>query len=228
MQKDIKEAVKEVILFLDIDGVLHPLGGNHLPVGTPVEALLHREELGNGFLVEELQENSKDKKFDSYTALSGEFCEKNLQCLQRLVVEAGQKSRNKEEVEVHIVLISTWREKPWSLECAKRELAKYGLEIQDATPILAGADVRQRPAEIALWLENKAYSKSRSRSFSYVVLDDADLVSYMPEHVDVAVPSQPSIEKERFLRVDMAFGLTDADVDKALRILEKPVAGSVF
>ncbi len=343
-------------IFLDVDGVLHALGANHLPVGTPVEALLARDDLATELACNTLSDLATEatedcnvtrfagdpaeggkrtvdddqtrRTYEAYTALPGEFCAVNLQRLQRLVREASGMSgvpkkdavpensdivskenkaatqsvvvkketaalqsdvakKDKAAIQsdvqesVRIVITSTWREKPWSFQCVDRELAKYGLEIFGATPILAGADVRKRPREVALWLETNLsktltycneYSsfsvsgvgsaiaagarnvshniKSQSgrhlfqavqndnntklpqndtntklihsdrqaddELFSYVVLDDADLVAYSREQ-------SPCFDLDRFVRVDMERGLTDENVEMALKILREPV-----
>lgn len=143
-----KSEARRRIVFLDVDGVLHPLGPNHLPIGVPVEALLERED---------------GKNVAGWPSFHPhEFSPQNMRCLVALVREADS---------IEIVLTSTWREQESSLATVRSELGKHSLRVRDTTPIHAGGDVRGRGNEIAEWLAKQ----ERECELKYVILDDAEL-----------------------------------------------------
>eukprot|EP00392_Amoebophrya_sp_AT5.2_P019125 g19855.t1 len=199
-----KSEARRRILFLDVDGVLHPLGPNHLPIGVPVEALLERED---------------GKNVAGWPSFHPhEFTLQNMRCLVALVREADRRSAPvgfecSESVShpardsIEIVLTSTWREQESSLATVRSELGKHSLRVRDTTPIHAGGDVRGRGNEIAEWLAKQ----ERECELKYVILDDAELTFEAEDRRSMA---------EHFVRVDKATGLTMEHVEAARRILD--------
>ncbi|CAD7922677.1 unnamed protein product [Amoebophrya sp. A120] len=205
MSADIKDASMSSprsILFLDVDGVLHPLGENHLPVGATAAELIHRDENlqeswpvleGKELLATHLERLAKIVRLDDIDAA---------RCGKRTRTSStGAPTTSVQHQRVEIVLTSTWREKPGSLNCVRKALEQFSLKIADVTPIHSGGNVLSRPGEIEAWLA--ANRVDLGRDF-VVIVDDADL-----KFADEALEA-------RFLKIEKATGLTDADVEKAL------------
>jgi hypothetical protein len=120
--------------------------------------------------------------------------------LDRLVARSGAK----------VVVSSTWRLR-YSLAELRGKLAENGFtgEVLDCTPELPAGAVPAwclfpRCDEIRAWLAMLPQAPAR-----FVILDDADL-----ELEELAELSAS------FVRTDVAVGLLDEDVERALRILE--------
>lgn len=98
------------VVFLDVDGVLHPLAANSLPVDADVEELCARG-------VEELEaEKAADSSFITRT-MPYEFVKPCMTALQVLIEQTG----------AVIVLSSTWREVAGSRMAVTARLADYGI-----------------------------------------------------------------------------------------------------
>lgn len=117
----------------------------------------------------------------------------NVKALNRLIKHGGAK----------VVISSSWR-LIFNQEGMQDVLDKNGVkcEVISMTPDLAGR--RQRGDEITKWLQDNICNMSIE---SYVVLDDST-------DMDAVV--------DRFVNTSPDEGLTEADVDKALRILQTP------
>ena len=115
------------IIFLDVDGVLHPLNEKHLPKGVPLSALVERGENDEcGFPV-----------------LEGEFIERCMYALKKIVDGSG----------ADIVLSSTWREDKCGRDAVNEQLEKYGIKPAIGyTPMLSGCFDRRRAKEIFSWI----------------------------------------------------------------------------
>lgn len=163
-----------VVVFLDVDGVCHPLGPNGLPLHAAVADVMARGE-------------APEPPCDGIApVVKGEF---DVECMQplRCAIEASGAS---------LVISSTWRETAPQARAVVRALAAHGIAAPvGATPrisVLAGG----RPAEILDWV-------SRHRPRAWAAVDDVDLTSVvrdtMPRlharnfiHTDAAVGFTPA------------------------------------
>ena len=147
------------LVFLDVDGVLHPLVDN-VVVGADMAELNHRaDEYSRG-------------TFTEFPTFPGEFLPSCLAALNRLVTESL----------AEIVLTSTWRLDPLQGAAVDRELATAGIppcigrtpDIGMFGAVRNGHDARSRRAvEIQCWLEaNHLFGEE---GVSWVVLDDQDI-----------------------------------------------------
>ena len=93
-----------------------------------------------------------------------------------------------------IVVSSAWRQIPTAYGHLLEWLSKFGLAVFDKTPYVGGC----RGDDITAWFNRNP------GEYSYVILDDDD---DMDGHMD------------RLIRTDFDQGLTDDDVEKALRKL---------
>lgn len=141
------------ILFLDVDGVLHPLGKNFLPCYAYLEDLVARTDSDLMY--------GDDIGYVS-PFVHGEFCEPNMSALRYIV----QKIPN-----IKIVLSSTWRETSCQRAAVLREMKKNGVfpaadqDFCGFTPVLG-----ERHVEILTWLE-----KFAALNTIWVALDDTKL-----------------------------------------------------
>ena len=98
------------VIFLDVDGVLHPLAANSLPVGANVDEMCARG-------VEELEaEQASDASFVTRT-MPYEFVHPCMAALQTLI----------QKTNAVVVLSSTWREVAGSRMAVAARLADYGI-----------------------------------------------------------------------------------------------------
>lgn len=98
-----------------------------------------------------------------------------------------------------VVLSSSWREDEDAVWRAEQQLARYGVEIVDQTPLF-GRNAR-RDDEINAWLDQ------HPEVTNYVILDDTPMVTSRLEHHQV--------------RTTMARGLLRRHADLAIEILNR-------
>ncbi len=136
------------IIFLDVDGVLHPLNEKHLPRDACLSDLVARAD-------EQEYPNLPTR------VCLGEFCSPNLSALRLLVASTG----------ADIVLSSTWRQTAGGRMAVSEQLVKHGVTsrpIDAFTPVL----VSGRASEVEAYVERHAMEAS-----PFIVLDDEDLTS---------------------------------------------------
>ena len=141
-------------IFLDVDGVLHPLGSNHLPSKAKKEDIFKRCEL-------DLQHGEEE----GYVSLpiDGEFCLENMIHLKRIV----------EKTSACIVLSSTWRETDYGTNAVKYQLNLYkigGDNIIVGKTTILGIGTQNRAKEICKYLKDH-----HNEIESYICFDDAEL-----------------------------------------------------
>ena len=136
------------VLFLDVDGVLHPLGPTGAPLLATSEALLQRADDEASIIGDE----------HTAAVVHGEFIAPCTSQLARIVAETG----------CRIVLSTTWRETAPQRRAVDVQLVAAGCPPScDCTPrlsVLRGG----RPAEILAYVREHAVT-------SWVALDDVDL-----------------------------------------------------
>lgn len=192
-------------LFLDVDGVLHPLNEKHLPAEADYEHILARGQ-GSG--------NTIDPETGVKTAivLDGEFLPRCMRALKRIHDDAG--------IPIKIVLSSTWRETPEGRHAVNKQLKTVGLpRVHGYTPMLSATPGPCRRArEIWQWLRDNGDNAKVSPETKFVVLDDADLVEAETSYGDTT----PGLAlAPYFVRVNKSIGLNDAHVAAALEILSQ-------
>ena len=148
-----------MVIFLDVDGVLHPLNEKHLPKLAKLDDLVARADSD--------MERGEEPSYTS-PPVEGEFLEENMHHLCHIVSTTSAK----------IVLSSTWRETRCGQAAVAFQLAKHGIStpIIGCTPIL-GMGTQNRVKEIEEFLNQNQNVKR------YVCLDDADLTGWaQPGH----------------------------------------------
>ena len=135
------------VIFLDVDGVLHPLAKNHLPLHASEEDLMRRADAEM-----HMQSADRDRVGE---AVAGEFWPPCMRPLADAVKRSG----------AEIVLSSTWRETLPQRRCVSKKLAEYGLDFKEFTPTVFGG----RENEILEWLSTR---DARRR---WIAVDDLDL-----------------------------------------------------
>eukprot|EP00520_Triparma_pacifica_P010943 CAMPEP_0118639140 /NCGR_PEP_ID=MMETSP0785-20121206/4066_1 /TAXON_ID=91992 /ORGANISM="Bolidomonas pacifica, Strain CCMP 1866" /LENGTH=216 /DNA_ID=CAMNT_0006530451 /DNA_START=78 /DNA_END=725 /DNA_ORIENTATION=+ len=135
------------LIFLDVDGVLHPLTEKHFPVGADVSDLVDRAD-----------EDSADvEDVGTSRICKGEF---HAQCMQNL----------KEAVErtgARIVLSTTWRESGRGRRAVDSKLNEYG--IPEHIGCTSSLGYQGRGKEILEFI------KGRNVETNWVAIDDMDL-----------------------------------------------------
>jgi hypothetical protein len=181
-------------VFLDVDGVLHPLTAKSLPVGADLDELCARAD-------EQMDDaNQRDPRYVT-RILPQEFRPECLAELKRLV--GGALAR--------IVLSSTWRLQGCDRRAVERRLVAAGVVPPSSCPLACtpslGAHTGRgaRGREIRAWLDRRAASDA-----AYVVLDDVP-----NEVLDGGVP------RDRLVSVDPRTGLDRARADLALERITK-------
>eukprot|EP00928_Gymnodinium_smaydae_P067179 TRINITY_DN50114_c0_g1_i2.p1 TRINITY_DN50114_c0_g1~~TRINITY_DN50114_c0_g1_i2.p1 ORF type:complete len:189 (+),score=35.85 TRINITY_DN50114_c0_g1_i2:288-854(+) len=124
----------------------------------------------------------------------GMFHEACMQRLKRLVNDAS----------ATVVLSSSWRLIPPQLERARAQLKEFGIGIHDCTSQRIGSV--SRVDEICEWVQEHIAEVA-----SFAALDDTDL-------------SDHGILGAHFVQTDENSGISDADVEKGLSVLQNKVA----
>lgn len=167
------------VIFLDVDGVLHPLSPKGLPDGATLEELVARQDHEDA--------HAADPLYVAET-LPSEFKADRLALLKRLVDATGAK----------IVLSSTWRETRSQTLAVNARLLDAGIAgIIGQTPQLPykpASPMNRRGHEIMAWV-----TEHRERITGFVVLDDSEFSLGSPaldrQHfprVDPALALQPA------------------------------------
>ena len=184
-------------IFLDVDGVLHPMGTNYLPL---------KGNFREGVARAEAEAENASKPGYVYPICAGEFLQDNMAALKAVVDATG----------ASIVLSSTWRESDYSAAAVARKLAEHGIP-----PFVSCTPARQhvcgparRGAECAAWLLE--HGREGGGPVSFVVVDDGELTLGSPE-----------LDAAHFVRTKMDVGLTPADADRIIELLRVPVPSDV-
>jgi hypothetical protein len=159
------------VIFLDVDGVCHPLAPSGHALFADMKALTLRAE-------QEL-----DLPEDAEGAVvPGEFTDDCMRALSGCIGQLGS---------VRIVLSSTWRETAPQRRAVNRQLRLHGLpEAVGCTPISGGG----RAAEILSWVE-----QSSPRPVRWVAIDDHELV--LPDGCFVRTDPAKGFTEQDALRV---------------------------
>ena len=149
----------ERFIFLDVDGVLHPLNEKQLPALVKQDDLFKRVQ----------EEDELGESLKTLDVLEGEFMPDIMLRLSKLIKEVSKNG------EVTIVLSSTWRESLPRRKAVNSKLKEFGIpQFSSITPILQLQYRCQRAHEIVAWLcANQQQTQSK---FRFVILDDSDLV----------------------------------------------------
>ena len=172
------------LVFLDVDGVCHPLKSNGLPLHASLEALTRRTD-------DDLELSDDDPNAIG-GVVEGEFLEENMRRLAELVHAVG----------AHIVLSSTWRETAIQRRAIDAQLRRFGMPSHvGCTPRLPTIGGGGRHAEIMAWVaehcadgDEAAAHRSRHRR-CWVAIDDLDLKDHTRSH---------------FVKTDLTVGLDEA------------------
>jgi hypothetical protein len=187
-----QSAVEERFIFLDVDGVLHPIG--EPPFLTPLEA--DWDDVTNR--ADESIANADDPQHVTRVC-KGEFTAPCMAALQRAVVTA----------DASIILSTTWRRSPADRRAVLQQLQPYGLDTRVVGDTPHGG---ARGHECRMWLDEYCVQRQDGnalRSVSFVVLDDDE----------EGVLAGPHISASRFVCTKRADGMTEADADRAISIL---------
>lgn len=118
----------------------------------------------------------------------------------------GQLNRIIEATGALIVVSSTWRKTNTPNAAMRERLGRWGVRgtVIGTTPVLHGDEYayRRRGCEIQQWIET-----ARMPVTSFVILDDDSDMAHL---------------RHRLVQTTMAHGLTSADADRAIAILNAP------
>eukprot|EP01063_Lacrimia_lanifica_P001226 TRINITY_DN10588_c0_g1_i1.p1 TRINITY_DN10588_c0_g1~~TRINITY_DN10588_c0_g1_i1.p1 ORF type:complete len:283 (+),score=58.26 TRINITY_DN10588_c0_g1_i1:96-851(+) len=245
----------DVIVFLDVDGVLHPLAENHLPRDACVEALCAR--------VDEETARSDEEPLYDYGVVDGEFTEENMACLTAVFARVPQ---------ARVVLTTTWRERPWGKKAVVTQLRGVGLPPSALRVVGEAEDSEARRRREALpyvishddedgeelrFREIPPYDfpddSSKDEYYTRFNVDatptlypsrrGAEIAAYLAGRVSAggagvryAIIDDAELEFKgaaaplapHFVHVDPRRGLTDADVDRVVGLLGVPGAVPVL
>ena len=217
------------LVFLDVDGVLHPLSERGLPAEADVDDLVRRAD-----------EEDALPAGAPLRVCAGEFLPRCLAVLRRVVDEAG----------ADIVLSSTWRESPHGVLAVNAQLAQHRMRpVLGATPILPQLHRCRRAQEIHAFL---CSAEAARGGCSFVVLDDDDVLGDEARRAareaaerdrdagdagDAAAAREAleqlaevdrivGVVRPHFVRVDWRTGLTEDDGVRALNVLLREPGGS--
>ncbi|KAJ1489873.1 hypothetical protein T484DRAFT_1885069 [Baffinella frigidus] len=164
------------VLFLDVDGVLHPLNGKSLPSLATLEDLSARAD-------DDIADTD-----DSGTgeAVDGEFVDsEEFPCMSAFASVVRQ-------TQARIVLSSTWRETARGRRCVDAQLERQGMPASiGCTPRFNGG----RPKEILAWV-----AKHRLTG-GWVAVDDLDMGGKLPPGHFVKTDPRRGFTKEDGARV---------------------------
>ena len=193
----------ERFIFLDVDGVLHPLNEKQLPALVKPEDLFKRVQ----------EEDELGESLKTLDVLEGEFMPDIMLRLSKLIKEVSKNG------EVTIVLSSTWRESLPRREAVNSKLKEFGIpQFSSITPILQLQYRCQRAHEIVTWLcANQQQTQSK---FRFVILDDSDLVDKEGVNKHEKDLAAAFIEPY-FVRCEKSIGLTENDCGRAIEVLNK-------
>ena len=196
-------------IFLDVDGVLHPLNEKQLPALVKKEDLFQRVQ----------EEDELGERLKTSDVLEGEFIPEIMLRLSKLIKEMSKNG------DVNIVLSSTWRESLPRRKAVNSKLKEFGIpQFSSITPILQLQYRCQRAYEIVTWLcTNRQQTQS---NFRFVILDDSDLLDkegVSRGEKDLAA----AFIEPYFVRCEKSVGLTENDCVRAIEILNK-TDGIVF
>ena len=104
-----------------------------------------------------------------------------------------------------IVVSSTWRLRPETMERLRVYLEMVGLDILDVTPDLESSGRGDRVDEILLW-KTEAVAQRRLKVAAWLAIDDMDLQRM-----------NARITEQNLVRTDDAEGLTEAIATEAIR-----------
>ena len=203
-------------MFLDVDGVLHPLNEKHLPADANYDEIIARGE-GPGTEVDPVS------GLKVSTVLKGEFLPRCMSILKKICDGAAPFS-------VQIILSSTWRETLEGTRAVNKQLQLAGLNpVSGCTPLLSTEPGPCRRArEILQWLKEHApnapdrYENGGIQAVlqnpltRFVVIDDDDVIGAETPFGDT---SPGSSLKPFFVRVDKSTGLVEDHAVAALNIL---------
>ena len=180
---------------LDVDGVLHPLGANGLPVNAKLDDLLERAD-----------NDLEDDGSCVFRAVAGEFEPHCMAELARAVAKTG----------AQIVLSTTWRETPPQRRAVDRKLQEFSIPASvDVTPrlsVLRGG----RAAEILAW------AAAQPAGTRWVALDDIEL-DHPPVPGTGRSVVDGVLQPANFIHINARTGVTVVDADRLIALLE-PVA----
>lgn len=196
-----QQSILKKILFLDIDGVLHPLTSSSLPLHASLTDLVARVDL-------DLQHGDEEEYMSP--TVSGEFMPLNMAHLSRIIKETN----------AEIVLSSTWRTTNYQYRAAVYQLKCHGVcqGIYECTPQL-GMGQSCREQEISLYLQRVTIANP-SVEYRYCCIDDAELCwnsSHVSDNEECVFQFNPLC----FVRCDSATGITEDDARKVIKILNK-------
>ena len=180
------------IVFLDIDGVLHPVGDNNLPLYASLEDLVARTD-------SDLDCDDTDPNYIS-PPVKGEFVQENMRAFKHLI----------EVTRPSIVLSTTWRTKVYSIRAIERQLKEHGISapIVGCTPMM-DSSLCNREDEICSYIrDNQCHIKS------YCILDDMELAeSRNSDRVG-------AFDADKFVKCDPKKGFTMDGAERAISILK--------
>jgi hypothetical protein len=188
------EALVGNVIFLDVDGVLHPLDGRAYPAGCRFDELVAR---GEEEMKHEVDET--DTTFASRT-LPQEFLEVHLLALKRIVHETSP---------VHIVLSTTWREMGVSTRAVARELATVGIPL----PIGKTPGYTFNP-------NARAYGRKRGAEIMHVVRQSPGITGFVVLDDDHFSLGSDALDRRHFPLLDSAEALTEAKADAAIACIK--------
>eukprot|EP01043_Picozoa_sp_COSAG02_P085251 COSAG02_NODE_22933_length_735_cov_1.305031_1_plen_213_part_00 len=184
------------IVFLDVDGVLHPIGEPPymVPLAADWDDLCARAD--------EVEARGDEPEYVTRIC-NGEFLDPCMAALKRAVETAN----------ASIVLSTTWRKRAADRRAVLQQLARYGLaeRVIGDTP-----DGGARGHECRQWIEEHREKQDVDalQQLEFVVLDDDDEGVLAGGHIPAT----------RFVKIRRATGMTEADADAAISALSTPSA----
>jgi hypothetical protein len=179
------------IVFLDVDGVLHPIG--QPPYMVPLEA--DWDDLCTR--ADEVEAHGDEPEYVTRVC-NGEFLDPCMAALKRAV----------ETADARIVLSTTWRKRAADRRAVLQQLRRYELaeRVIGDTPC-CGA----RGHECRQWIEEHQAKQDVDalQQMEFVVLDDDDEGVLAGSHIPAT----------RFVKIRRATGMTEADADAAVAAL---------